>query len=102
MNITPVAGRALIEPILHSEARAKEVMDRSGLHLTKPDNKLNSFEGIPNQGVVYALPDAYEGPLTVGMHVVFVENAPRGFKHDDRVLFPIDLDMIIAEVVNDN
>lgn len=102
LEITPVNGRALIAPILHSEARAKEVMDRSGLYLVKPDNKLHSFEGIPSQGIIRALPAEYYGPLRVGMRVVFSEEAPKGFKHNDEVLFPIDIDKIVAEVVNDD
>lgn len=101
MGITPVNDHVLVEPILHSEQRAKEIMERSGLYIPKPDNKTHSFEGIPSQGLIYALPADYSGPLKVGMHIVFSEAAPKGFKYDDRTLFPIAIDKIVAEVKND-
>lgn len=101
MGITPVNDHVMLRPLLHSDIRAKEIMARSGLYLAKPDNKMTSFEGIPSQGIVYALPEGYTGELKIGARVVFSETAPKGFKHEGVVLFPIAIDKIIAEVVDD-
>ncbi len=102
--ITPTAGHVLVTPILWTEIRAAELKKRSGLLLAQPDNK-HTFEGIPNQGTVVALPDGYEGDLKVGAHVVFAENNPKGFKDPEdpeRTLFALKFEQIIAEVLNDD
>lgn len=96
--LRPLSGKILVEPILRSEVEAAAVKSRSGLFIPPPDNKLNSFEGMPNEGRVYALPDDYDGELKVGDHVIFSEMTPKGFKHDGKKLFPLELKQIVATI----
>ena len=98
-KIRPVDGNVLVEPTMPSKKRAQEVMDRSGLYMAKPDNKTTSFEGIPKTGVVYSLPDSYDGPLSEGMTVVFDDQKPKAFKWEDKTIFRVSLDRILAEVL---
>lgn len=100
MALKPLAGHIIVTPYLHSEAFADQVKERSGLYIPKPDNKHN-FEGVPSRGRVVALPDGYDGPLTVGLQVIFSENAPKGFKDPDddkRTLFALKLEQVVAIV----
>lgn len=96
-DITPAPGKLLVRPVLASEERAEAIRKRSGLYIPKPDNK-HSFEGVPNQGIIYAIDPEYSGDLKVGVRVIFNENQPKGFKWDDFTLFPLDIDQIVAIV----
>lgn len=100
MAIVPLKDHVLVRPYLQSEAFADDVKKRSGLLIAPPDNKKHSFEGIPNQGFIWAVcPGA--GVLSPGMHVVYRENNPKGFKDpsDPKLkLFSLELDQIIAIV----
>ena len=99
--LRPSSGKVLVTPYLPSQARADEVHARSGLFIPKPTNSGGSFEGIPSQGYVYALPEGYDGPLVAGMRVVFSEKAPKGFKNPEdpeQTLFALDLDQIVASI----
>lgn len=98
MSFRPLAGNVALRPLLQSEARAAEVMERSGLHMPKPTNSDGFFEGIPNQGIVYALPAAYKGELKINDRVAFSEQAPKGFKFEGQALFVIKLEQIVAKV----
>lgn len=100
--ITPTNGNFLIEPIIRTEQETKELRDRlakSGLYAAdiKPDNK-TKFEGVPNQGIIRYIPEGYEGELKAGMHVVFDESTPQGFKHDGMSLFAIKDFQIVAVI----
>lgn len=99
MPLVPINDTALIEPKLRSAKFADEVMARSGLYMPKPENTQHSFEGIPNEGDIFALPADYSGELKVGMRVVFKENRPAGFKFDGHKLLPIKIDNIEAELL---
>lgn len=101
MNITPAPGMVLVRPVLASEERAAEIQKRSGLLIPKPDNK-HSFEGVPNQGIIYAIDPNYTGELKVGARVVFDEKAPKGFKWDDFTLFPLKIEQIVAEIAKND
>lgn len=102
MAVEPLPGKVIITPYLQSEALAADVKKRSGLLVAPPDNKRHGFEGIPNQGFVFALPADYDGPLEPGLRVVFKENNPQGFKDpkdlDKRTFFSLQLDQVIAVV----
>ena len=93
----PVAGSVLLEPVLQRAEWAENVEKRSGIIIPPPDNK-HSFEGVPNQGIVFSLPDGYDGPLQVGMRVLFDDKNPHGFKHDGKPIIRIKLENILAEV----
>lgn len=100
MALKALSGHVIVTPYLHSEAYADQVRQRSGLYIPKPNNK-NSFEGIPSRGTVVSLPEGYEGPLAVGLQVIFSENAPKGFKDpedDKRTLFALKLEQVVAIV----
>jgi hypothetical protein len=99
--VTPLAGFVIVEPILPSEARAAEVKARSGLLVAKPSNSGRSFEGLPNQCRVVALPKGYKGTVKRGKRYVMSEKSPQGFRHDGRVLFHLEQKQIIAEVIDD-
>lgn len=94
--IQPMPGKLIIEPYLHSEALAADVKKRSGLLIEPRHDNKSSFEGIPNQGYIYALPPAYSGELKQGMLIVFDEKSPKGFVYDDRKLLAINLDQVVA------
>lgn len=99
--LSPTSGHVLVTPYLHSQKFADEVKARSGLLMVKPDNHKGSFEGLPNQGFIVALPEDYRDHLKVGMHIVFAENNPKGFKNPEdpkQTLFALQLDQIVAEV----
>jgi co-chaperonin GroES (HSP10) len=105
--ITPVNGYFLVEPVLRTELENKELkarMEKSGLimpdNANQPDNR-NKFEGVPNQGYVRYLPEAYKGGIKVGMHIVFDEDKPNGVKHDDITLFALKEDQIVAVILED-
>lgn len=98
MKFKPTSGNVALRPILPSEARADEVRKRSGLYLPKPTNSGGSFEGIPSQGIIFALPDEYDGDLKIGDRVVFSEQAPKGFKFEGETLFVFKLEQIVARV----
>ena len=86
---------------MRSDKQAEEVMDQSGLYLPKPGNTMHSFEGIPNQGTIFAVPDAYDGHFNIGMVVLFNDDTPQVFKHDGHKLFTVDISKIVAEVNHD-
>lgn len=100
-GLIPVSGNLFVRPVLASEERAEAIAKRSGLLIPKPDNK-HSFEGVPNQGIIYALPADYSGSLKVGSRVVFDEKAPKGFKWDGFTLFPLKIEQIVAEVAQND
>lgn len=100
--IHAVNGYILIEPILPTQQETEQLkkrLEKSGLLVaeSKPDNK-SKFEGVPTQGYIRFLPEAYDGNLEAGMHIVFDEKSPAGFKHEGMVLFSIKQDQIIAVV----
>ncbi len=102
MGLVPPADKVLLTPYLPSKARADAVHRRSGLLIARPTNSGGSFEGIPNQGYVAALPEAYDGELQLNDHVAFSETAPKGFKNPEdpkQVLFCLQLDQIIGKIV---
>lgn len=101
-NIKPANGRVLIELVLRSQAYAEAVHKRSGLFVPPPENKMHSFEGIPNEGVVFALPDDYNGPLQIGDRVIFNESNPKGFKFEGHKLLPVDVDQIMGVIDADS
>lgn len=94
----PVSGKVLVEAYLPSKARADEVKARSGILIATNHDKKSSFEGVPNQGYIYALADDYAGPLKAGDRVIFSEKSPQGFEWDDKTLFALDLEQIVARV----
>lgn len=103
--ITPVNGNFLVEPLLRTEAEKTELRERlakSGLVLPTnagdPDNR-TKFEGVPCEGFIRYLPEDYSGELTAGMHIVFREDNPKGFKHGGVTLFGIKADQIMAVVM---
>lgn len=98
--ILPIHGKVIVEPILPSEARAADVKKRSGLLIAPPSNSGRSFEGIPNQCRVFALPVGYKGSIKRGKRYVMSEKKPQGFKHEGKTLFCLEQDQIIAEVKN--
>lgn len=101
LGIIPSAGICLVEPYLHSKAYADEVKSRSGLYVeSKPDHK-STFEGVPNRGFIVALPENYAGDHKVGQQIVFNEESPKGFKWNDKTLFPIQIKNIAAVIVED-
>lgn len=102
--ITPVNGNFLVEPMLRTEIENKELKDRmakSGLLVPdaagKPDNK-NKFEGVPNQGVIRHIPESYKGELKVGQMIVFAIESPSGLKWEDKTLFAVKADQIVAVI----
>lgn len=96
--LQPIGNNVIVEPILQSEARAADVKARSGLLLAKPTNSGQSFEGIPNQCRVVALPKKYKGPIKVAGRYVMSEKAPKGFKHEGKTLFYLEQEQLVAEV----
>ncbi len=96
-EIHPLPGMVAVEPILHTRDFADTVQKRSGLFIPPPDNK-NSFEGVPSQCRIYALPDDYKGDLKVGGRYVMKEKQPKGQKIAGKKLFFIELDKIIAVI----
>lgn len=102
--IHAVNGYILIQPIFPREQEQKEMAERLAkskilMAESKPDNK-NSFEGVPTQGYIRFLPEGYKGNLKAGMHIVFDEKSPQGFKHEGVTLFSIKQDQIVAVVEN--
>lgn len=97
-NIKPTKDNVLIELILRSQVFADAVHKRSGLYVPPPENKMHSFEGIPNEGIVFALFDGYAGPLKVGDRVVFNESNPKGFKFEGHKLLPVKVDQIMGVI----
>lgn len=94
--LIPAKGRVIVKVYLRSKAEAEAVQKRSGLLIpTQKDNK-HTFEGVPNEGFIYALPDDYSGPLKLGQHVVFDEDSPKGFKWQGETMFALKTDQIAA------
>lgn len=103
--IVPTSDNILVEPILRMAAATKELRDRaakSGLFVAdqKPDNR-ETFEGIPNQGIVRYLPESYVGELKVGDHVIFSVEKPEGFKFEGQHLFAIKPDQIVGKLTEE-
>lgn len=96
-----VAGKVLIEPYFNSKALAAEVKKRSGLEVAKIRDNKTSFEGVPNQGFIYALPADYHGELRLGQLVIFRNSNPKGFMWEGKTLFPLELDQILGIVKED-
>lgn len=94
MQIVPLKNKVAIEIILYSDARQKEIQKTiPGFQLGKAE-----FEGLPNQGLVYALPGGYSGPLVLGDHVVFKTQNPKGHRVDGKTIFVIEQSEVIAKV----
>lgn len=91
--LVPLPGTVLVEPLLRHEAMQDDIQNRiSGFLMAKPE-----YEGIPNVGTVYALPEGYvDDHIKVGARVLFNENQPKGFKFEDRKLFRLQLEQIVA------
>lgn len=99
MIIIPIYD-ALVTPILHSEKQANEVKARSGILIQPPKNTRMDFEGIPNEGKIYALPASYDGMLKVGDTVYYNMESPKGYEVEGVKFFAVPLDKI-AGVMNE-
>jgi co-chaperonin GroES (HSP10) len=97
MQLVPRDKTIALELSLPRASWAKKIKARSGL-LVPPPDKMYSFEGIPQKGVVYALPESYKGPLKAGMLVIFKDNAPKAFKFEGKDLAIMELSKITAIV----
>lgn len=83
MMVTPKNGYVCIEIKKFSDKRAQEIKKKTGLELVSPE-----YEGLPTEGIVYMLPENYEGELEAGLHVVYKEQNPKGYRVDGKeVLF---------------
>lgn len=82
MKLIPLGDRVLLEPIFPKQELAEKLEENSGLSLPPIDDK-QSFEGVPEKGIVRELPEEYDGPLKIGMKVFFKSERPSGFKLDD-------------------
>lgn len=98
--IKPINGNVLVKPLFHSQAQIDDMKKRlPGFEFAKPKpDEKHTFEGVPNQGYIHALPADYGGDLKVGQRIIFSETSPKGFKHEGEKLLSVRLDQVIATI----
>ena len=88
----PTVGRVTVEPIFRLQAET-EALKKNAAGLIIPEIKgdgKTKFDGIPNQGIIKALPADYSGPLQLQDHIVFNEPKPYGLNIDGEKYFILD------------
>lgn len=92
-ELTPINGRIAVEPKLRSKDLEDQLNKKiPGFVYQAPDG----MEGLPDRGIVYKLPEDYDGDLKVGDYVVFKEDKPKGYKWDGRTLFFLKPEQIVC------
>ncbi len=89
----PIPGYVLLTPFSERDNFADDLKARTGLHMPTAE-----FKGIPNQGIVYALPHDYDGELKKGDRVVFNDKAPQGVNFEGIKVIRIKLTDVQAVV----
>lgn len=103
MALIPRAGTVLVTQHLQSEAEAADLRKRMAkVGLLGPQKVTKEFEPIPSVGFIWALPEGYSHDyIKVGAKVVFKEQNPKGFKWEGEKLLSLDLEQIVAVVLDD-
>jgi len=92
--IKPTRDKILIEILTIGDKRAQDAAAKiPGFEIPDPE-----FQGIPNQGRIYAIGEDAELEAAVGDMVIFRETKPRGFKHEGLKLFAVYPSQVIARI----
>lgn len=92
-KIKPLPNRIIVEIVTRSDAR-REAAALAGI--TLPDAPT---EGVPNEGIVYAVPPGVDPEIQVGRRVFFKEELPKGFRIDGRPLLGLWESQILGVAV---
>lgn len=89
MKLTPRPGLIFVEPVLRSVAATDDLRQRAGKSGLLIQDSKPEFEGSPNTGRVYAVPDG-ETEIAVGDIVIFSTTPqPQGIKLDKLKLMAV-------------